>query len=250
MSDLIEILKNNSYPGRAICILKCSNSNSKLFVLYWIMGRSENSRNRIFEKLYSAKSGEFVGIKIVAANPKKIEDPHLIIYNPVLIHRQTNSLIVTNGDQTNTILDELDECASVSAAFANATFSRTFEDDAPNFTPRISSLINFNSGRVAFSIIKSISPDSDEKNTNFFFYDSIQTSNGRFISTYVKDSNPLLSYIGEPIFIHHNYSNLSDLKNDAWGSLNNENKISLFACEIDLSTRQIHCEIVNKYSKA
>lgn len=249
MSDIIEKLKNNSYPGRAICILKSSNSNSKLFVLYWIMGRNKNSRNRIFENLYSAKSGEFVGIKTVAADPKKIEDPHLIIYNPVLIHRQTNTLIVTNGDQTNTIFDELNGCANADAAFANATFSRTFEDDAPNFTPRISSIVNFNSGQVAFSIIKSISPDSDEKNTNFFFYDALQTSSGRFISTYVKDSNPLISYIGEPTFIHHNHCDLSDLKNDVWRSLNNENKISLFACEIDLSTRQIHCEIVNKYSK-
>ncbi len=249
MSNLRQILINNSYPGRGICILKSSFSNDKIFVLYWIMGRSENSRNRVFEKLYSAKSQDFAGIKTVPADEHALSDPHLIIYNPVLVHKQMNSLIVTNGDQTNTIFESLNESNEIKTAFLNATFSRTFEDDSPNFTPRISSIINMSSGEIAFSIIKSIIPNSESKNTNFFFYDSLANSTGRFISTYLEDSNPLKSFVGEPIVFHHKYNNLSELKSDIWHSLNNENKISLFACEIDLTSGLIETDIINKYSK-
>lgn len=199
MINLIDFLKNNSYPGRGIVI---GNYRGELCAYYFIMGRSENSRNRIF-----ALTDD--GIRTEAFDPAKVKDPSLIIYHPV---RETElGLIVTNGDQTDTIANMGD--------FAAALKTREYEPDSPNFTPRISSVI-YKNGAFDISILKH---KDGRCLREFFSYEGVSAGRGYFISTYQGDGNPLPSFEGEPIEIEMPASD------EVWNALNGDNKVSLYA---------------------
>lgn len=195
MQDLIELLKEKTYPGRGIVV---GNKN----VYYFIMGRSENSRNRIFTKTED-------GIKTEAFDATKLEDPSLIIYHPV--RTMGTSLVVTNGDQTDTIVEYKD--------FRRGLMTREYEPDAPNFTPRISAILN-EDGSFEISILKH---ENGHCLREFFAYETCEEGKAYFISTYVNDGNPLPTFIGEPILV--NMPN----PDEVWAALNPENKVSLYA---------------------
>ena len=234
--SLAQELTANAYPGRGIVIGK-SADGKKAVTAYWIMGRSENSRNRVFTETED-------GIKTEAADPSKLTDPHLIIYSPVRV--LGNKTIVTNGDQTDTIYELMDK----QQTFEQALRTREYEDDAPNYTPRISGIMHVESGayNYAMSILKSAdgNPDCCERFT--FTYTNPLNGTGHFIHTYMGDGNPLPSFEGEP--------KLVDIPDDIdaftemlWTSLNEDNKVSLFVRFIDIETGVATSRIVNKYSK-
>lgn len=202
MQDLLAHLRNTTYPGRGIYLAHDR-------AVYFIMGRSQNSRNRIFVETED-------GIKTEAADPAKLEDPSLIIYHPV--RTIGTSLVVTNGDQTDTIVGKGD--------IFSASFARVFEPDDPNFTPRISAVIETD-GRTTISILKRAQDGGCIR--NFYSYDHIPAGEGLFISTYMGDGNPLPSYEGEPMRCGI-YS-----AEDIWQALNEDNKVSLWA-KIENST--------------
>ncbi len=230
IKDIQKELSENPYPGRGI-ILGRSEDGEKAAIAYFIMGRSENSRNRIF-----VEDGN--GIKTQAFDPEKLEDPSLIIYSPVRVLGQTT--IVTNGDQTDTIYEFMKNERTFEAALR----TRTFEPDGPNFTPRISGLVDVD-GDYKLSILKSAEGNSDSAHRYFFEYDSPVSGQGHFIHTYEGDGNPLPSYEGEPTLV--------DIKGDIdfftetiWKSLNAENKVSLFTRFIDIKTGKSETRIRNK----
>jgi len=194
MKDLLEILRNNSYPGRGIVV----GHNT---VFYFIMGRSVNSRNRIFSLTAD-------GIRTEAFDPSKVEDPSLIIYHPVRTTEE--GLTVTNGDQTDTISQ---------AGFVAGSMARTYEPDAPNFTPRISALV-YNDGSFDISILKH---NNGRCLREFFRYEGCDEGTGYFISTYKGDGNPLPSFEGEPIEVS------LPTADELWAALNEDNKVSLYA---------------------
>ena len=226
-------LKRNSYPGRGV-ILGKSKDGSKAVAAYFIMGRSENSRNRIFVE-------EGKGIRTQAFDPSKLTDPSLIIYAPVRV--LGNKTIVTNGDQTDTIYEGMDR----QMTFEQSLRSREFEPDGPNYTPRISGIMHLENGKYnyAMSILKSNngSPDSCHRYT--FAYENPAAGEGHFIHTYMHDGNPLPSFEGEPklISIPDGIEEFTDL---LWNSLNEENKVSLFVRYIDIETGAYETKIVNK----
>ena len=234
--SLAQELTANAYPGRGIVIGK-SADGKKAVTAYWIMGRSENSRNRVFTETED-------GIKTEAADPSKLTDPRLIIYSPVRV--LGNKTIVTNGDQTDTIYELMDK----QQTFEQALRTREYEDDAPNYTPRISGIMHVEGGtyNYAMSILKSAdgNPDCCERFT--FTYTNPLNGTGHFIHTYMGDGNPLPSFEGEP--------KLVDIPDDIdaftemlWTSLNEDNKVSLFVRFIDIETGVATSRIVNKYSK-
>lgn len=242
-STLTNYLKQCSYPGRGIFVYRLQVD--EILCAYWIMGRSKNSRNRIFEPF---EDGNIRGVRTVAANEKDVEDPHLIIYNPYIEFKDKNLVIITNGDQTDTIFSYLknnNNCMHDN--FLNALMSRDAEDDEPNFTPRISCLIDIESFSTIMSIIKK-DCDSNNTNRNFFIYDSIPLHTGRFISTYKNDDNPLPPFSGEPQLKNDIFENLDDFTNNLWETLNFENKISLLTISIK-KTGEIEHKIINKYKK-
>ncbi len=214
MRDFIELLQNNAYPGRGIAVGK--TAEGELAVYYFIMGRSSNSRNRIFVT-------EEDGIRTQAFDEAKLEDPSLIIYHPV---RQTaTGLIVTNGDQTDTIRDAF----AAGDSFKDACMTRCYEPDGPNFTPRISA-VAYEDGAFEFSILKHGwgAPDEggnmrDVCNRQFFCYEDIAPGTLRFISTYQSDGNPLPTFAGEPIEVS------LPTPDEVWAALNADNKVSLYA---------------------
>ena len=226
-------LKNNSYPGRGIIIGR-SADGTKAVTAYFIMGRSENSRNRIF-----VEDGE--GIRTQAFDPSKLTDPSLIIYAPVRV--LGNKTIVTNGDQTDTIYEGMDH----QMTFEQSLRSREFEPDAPNYTPRISGIMHVEHGvyNYAMSILKSDNGNSDSCLRYTFAYENPQAGEGRFIHTYQCDGNPLPSFAGEPkkIAISGEIDAFTDL---LWNSLNEENKVSLFVRYIDIASGAYETRIVNK----
>ncbi len=233
MLSLAEELKQNAYPGRGIIVGR-SQDGTKAVTAYFIMGRSSNSRNRIF-----AVEGE--GIRTEAFDPSKLEDPSLIIYAPVRV--LGNQTIVTNGDQTDTIYDGLKE----GLTFEQSLRSREFEPDAPNYTPRISGLMQVENGKFSYamSILKSNngSPDSCSRYT--FSYENPAAGEGHFIHTYMHDGNPLPSFEGEPKLV----SIPDDMESFAsmlWENLNEENKVSLFVRYIDIATGKYETKIINK----
>jgi len=226
-------LKANSYPGRGIIIGK-SACGKFAVTAYFIMGRSENSRNRIFV-------ADCCGIKTEAFDPSKLTDPSLIIYSPVRV--LGNKTIVTNGDQTDTVYELMNQQLS----FEQALRTRTFEPDAPNYTPRISGVIKlldcgFN---YALSILKSSNgnPESCERFT--FSYKNPIAGEGHFIHTYKCDGNPIPSYEGEPKRISID-EGIDGFTNTLWESLNEDNKVSLFVRYINLETGEFESKIVNK----
>ncbi|MGN1332649.1 MAG: IMP cyclohydrolase [Lachnospiraceae bacterium] len=226
-------LQSNAYPGRGIVIGKTPDGK-KGVAAYFIMGRSENSRNRIF-----VEEGE--GIRTQAFDPSKMTDPSLIIYAPVRV--LGNKTIITNGDQTDTIYEGMDK----QLTFEQSLRSREFEPDAPNYTPRISGIMHIEDGSYSYamSILKSSNGDPAACNRYTFAYQNPIAGEGHFIHTYMQDGNPLPSFEGEPklVEIQGNIDEFTDL---LWKSLNEENKVSLFVRYIDLDSGEWETRIVNK----
>ncbi len=231
--NLASYLENNEYPGRGIAIAKAPDGK-QLFIGYFIMGRSANSRNRVFAPLTEQN-----GIETKAADPEKLEDPSLIIYNPVLTLGKTH--IVTNGDQTDTIYNAL--CRGES--FEDALRTRTFEPDEPNYTPRISGIV-YDDGTYKLSILKSANGNGASAQRYFYEYSQPVAGEGHFISTYKQDGNPIPSFEGEPLRFDCP-ATVGAFASSIWGSLNENNKVSLFARVIDLETGKTGEVIYNKY---
>ena len=231
--ELNEDLRSNVYPGRGIVIGR-SEDGRYAVTAYFIMGRSENSRNRVF-----VQDGE--GIRTQAFDPAKCKDPSLIIYAPVRV--LGNKTIVTNGDQTDTIYDMMDK----QSTFEQALRTREFEPDAPNFTPRISGIMHVINGTYSYalSILKSDNGDSASCDRFTFAYSNPKSGEGRFIHTYMGDGNPLPSFEGEPVRVTVRGS-IESFTSDVWDSLNSDNKVSLFTRFIDISTGKYESRIVNK----
>ncbi len=235
MISLEEELKGNPYPGRGIVIGKSADGKSAA-IAYFIMGRSVNSRNRIF-----VEDGE--GIRTQAYDPSKLEDPSLIIYAPVRV--RGNKTIVTNGDQTDTVYEGMDRHLS----FEQSLRSREFEPDGPNYTPRISGILHLEGGRYdyAMSILKSNNGDPSGCCRFTFAYENPAAGEGHFIHTYMHDGNPLPSFEGEPklVEIPDDMDSFADM---LWESLDEENKVSLFVRYIDIETGACRSRIINKNS--
>ncbi len=233
MLSLENELKANAYPGRGIVIGK-SPDGSKAVCAYFIMGRSANSRNRIFVE-------DGAGIRTQAFDPSKLEDPSLIIYAPVRV--LGNKTIVTNGDQTDTIYEGMDK----QLTFEQSLRCREFEPDGPNYTPRISGIMHMENGgyNYAMSILKSNNGNPDACNRYTFAYESAVAGEGHFIHTYMHDGNPLPSFEGEPKLVEMS-DDIESFTEMLWSSLNEENKVSLFVRYIDIQTGNIETRIVNK----
>ena len=232
--SLSDDLKSNSYPGRGIVIGKTPDG-SKAVAAYFIMGRSENSRNRIF-----VEDGE--GIRTQAFDPSKLTDPSLIIYAPVRV--LGNKTIVTNGDQTDTIYEGMDK----QLTFEQSLRTREFEDGAPNYTPRISGIIKTTDDggfNFAMSILKSDNGDPSSCLRYTYSYNHPHAGEGRFIHTYMSDGNPLPSFEGEPKLVEIP-SDLDEFANALWESLNEDNKVSLFVRFINLESGEVKSKIINK----
>ncbi len=231
--SLKEELMSNPYPGRGIVIGKSEDGKTAV-TAYFIMGRSSNSRNRVF-----VEDGE--GIRTEAFDPSKLEDPSLIIYAPVRV--LGNKTIVTNGDQTDTIYELMDK----QSTFEQSLRGREFEPDGPNYTPRISGVMHVENGKYnyAMSILKSDNgrPESCDRFT--FAYNNPINGEGRFIHTYARNENPLPSFEGEPkrVEIKGNIDEFTDM---IWSSLNEDNKVSLFVRFIDIATGKYETRIINK----
>ena len=227
-----ELLKDNTYPGRGIIIGRTPDG-TKAMTAYFIMGRSENSRNRIFTE----KNGEVFTEPFDAA---KVQDPSLIIY--AAIRSCGNHLIVTNGNQTDTIYDGLKE----GKTFAAALESREFEPDGPNFTPRISGMLTFDDGGFTYQMSILKSADAEGSACNRFTYSYVPLSGlGHFIHTYVCDGNPIPTFQGEPERIAV-CDDIDEMTNTLWTSLNEQNKISLYVRYVDLKTGEAENRLVNK----
>ena len=231
--SIFEDLAGNAYPGRGIVAGKTKDGKSAV-VAYFIMGRSTNSRNRIF-----VEDGK--GIRTKAFDESKLEDPSLIIYAPVRV--LGNKTIVTNGDQTDTIYEMMDR----QFTFEQALRTREFEPDAPNFTPRISSVLHIEGGEYnyAISILKSDNGNPDSCNRFTFSYTNPVSGEGHFIHTYQCDGNPLPSFEGEPKTVEIDGS-IDDFTDKLWNSLNEDNKVSLFVRYINIATGDYESRIVNK----
>ena len=231
--SLEQELKQNAYPGRGIVIGK-SEDGKYAVTAYFIMGRSENSRNRVFVE-------DGAGIRTQAFDPSKLVDPSLIIYAPVRV--LGNKTIVTNGDQTDTIYELMDKQMS----FEESLRTREFEPDAPNYTPRISGIMHIENGSYDFamSILKSNNGDPSCCNRYTYTYDNPKAGEGRFIHTYKCDGNPLPSFEGEPkvVAVSGDMDTFGDM---IWNSLNADNKVSLFVRYIDIATGEAKSKIYNK----
>ncbi len=235
-NDIATLLSENAYPGRGIMIGK-SADGKKAVTAYFIMGRSTNSRNRIF-----VEDGE--GIRTQAFDPSKLEDPSLIIYAPVRV--LGTKTIVTNGDQTDTIYELMDH----QQTFEQALRTREFEPDGPNFTPRISGIMHIDGGKFnyAMSILKSNQGDPESCNRYTFAYENPKAGEGRFIHTYMGDGNPLPSFEGEPELIGLDENDIDAFAKMLWENLNEENKVSLFVRFIDIESGKYESRIINKHS--
>ncbi len=232
INKIPELISGNSYVGRGIVIGKSQDGN-KAVVAYFIMGRSENSRNRIFVE----KEQEVI---IYPFDSSKVQDPSLIIYSPVRVLK--NKLIVTNGDQTDTLYDFIKEGKD----FKGALETRTFEPDAPNFTPRISGMLTFS--QQDFTYEMSILKSADEKGSacNRYTYSYAPLCGlGHFIHTYIGDGNPLPTFMGEPerVAIPNDINLFTE---DIWNNLDENNKISLYVRYINLKTGEVESRLINK----
>ncbi len=231
--DLAAELSATTYPGRGIVIGKTPDGK-KAAIAYFIMGRSENSRNRVF-----VTEGE--GIRTEAFDPAKLEDPSLIIYAPVRV-RGTDT-IVTNGDQTDTIFENMEQ----GDTFEESLRNREFEPDGPNYTPRISGVLHIEGGYTyEMSILKSNNGDPDQCLRFTFGYDNPLAGEGHFIHTYMGDGNPLPSYEGEPTPVTIPTNDLDEFTDIVWKAIDEDNKVSLFTRFIDIETGRYETKIVNK----
>ena len=233
MLSLEQELRENAYPGRGIVIGK-SQDGTKAVTAYFIMGRSENSRNRVF-----VEEGE--GVRTQAFDPSKLTDPSLIIYAPVRV--LGNKTIVTNGDQTDTIYEGMDK----QLTFEQSLRCREFEPDGPNYTPRISGIMHIEDGKYnyAMSILKSNHGNPESCNRYTYAYENPVAGEGRFIHTYMHDGNPLPSFEGEPKLVAIP-DDIDAFTESVWESLNADNKVSLFVRFIDIATGKYETRIVNK----
>ena len=236
--SLANELQSNAYPGRGIVIGRTPDG-TKAAIAYFIMGRSENSRNRVF-----VEDGE--GIRTQAFDPSKLSDPSLIIYAPVRV--LGDKTIVTNGDQTDTVYDLMKE----GKTFEESLRTREFEPDGPNYTPRISGIMTVSSGKYeyAMSILKSHNGNPDQCNRYTFSYDAPVAGEGLFIHTYMKDGNPLPSFEGEPKKVEIGNDSIDEFASKVWNALNEDNKVSLFVRYIDIATGKYESRIINKYAKS
>lgn len=231
--DIATLLRENAYPGRGIILGKTPDGKNAV-IAYFIMGRSVNSRNRVFEATAD-------GIRTKAFDESKLSDPHLIIYSPVRV--LGNKTIVTNGDQTDTIYDHMDR----QETFEQSLRTREYEDDAPNYTPRISGIVHMedDSFNYAMSILKSADGNPDSVHRFTFSYNNPLYGEGHFIHTYMGDGNPLPSFEGEPEKIA-TVDDIDAFTDMLWNSLNEDNKVSLFVRYINVETKQATDRIVNK----
>ncbi|MFR1052712.1 MAG: IMP cyclohydrolase [Lachnospirales bacterium] len=233
MEQLTELLSGNPYPGRGIALGRSADGKRAVMV-YFIMGRSENSRNRIFEETAD-------GIRTRAFDESRMTDPSLIIYHPVRVLEGTT--IVTNGDQTDTVADAF----RAGQSFVRALRTRTFEPDGPNWTPRISGVVRPDGG-YTLSILKSADGDSACCQRFFFEYDTPIAGSGHFISTYETDGDPLPSFRGEPRRVSFGDESAEELAQKVWNALNEGNKVSLFVRTVELTTGKTDTAIVNKHA--
>lgn len=235
--SLQDELKGNPYPGRGIVIGRTADGKYAV-AAYFIMGRSVNSRNRVF-----VEDGE--GIRTEAFDPSKLSDPSLIIYAPVRVLK--NRTIVTNGDQTDTVYEGL----TGGKSFEEALAEREFEPDAPNYTPRISGVMEIEGGAFSYemSILKSADGDPSCCNRYTFSYDNPPAGEGRFIHTYQNDGDPLPSFEGEPERILIGNEDIDSFAEHIWESLDEENKVSLFVRYIEVETGKYESRILNKNIK-
>lgn len=233
INDIGELIKDNAYVGRGIVIGKTADAK-KAAIAYFIMGRSENSRNRVFTE----KNGE---IFTEPFDVSKVEDPSLIIY--AAIRQFENKLIVTNGDQTDTIYDSM---AKGKHCLHHPLMQREFEPDCPNFTPRISGMLTFEDGDFTYemSILKSADAEGTACNRYFFSYPSL-AGLGHFIHTYVCDGNPIPTFQGEPERVEIP-NDIDEFTNNIWNNLNADNKISLYVRYVDLATGETDSRMINK----
>ena len=231
LNNIEKILSGNSYVGRGIIVGKTADGRAAC--AYFIMGRSENSRNRVF-----VKNGD--DVTIYPFDETKVEDPSLIIYSP--IRKINDTLIVTNGDQTDTIYD----CIKAGKSFEAALETREFEPDAPNFTPRISAAVNFANGDFDYkmSILKSADEKGSACSRYTFSYPSI-CGCGHFIHTYVCDGNPIPTFQGEPERVAVG-NDIDEFTNAIWNSLDNDNKISLYVRYTDAKNGEYEERMINK----
>lgn len=231
--SLAKDLSSNVYPGRGIVIGK-SEDGRYAVTAYFIMGRSGNSRNRVFVE-------DGAGIRTQAFDPSKLEDPSLIIYAPVRV--LGNKTIVTNGDQTDTIYELMDK----QQTFEQSLRTREFEPDAPNYTPRISGIMHLENGgyNYAMSILKSNNGDPSACNRFTFAYENPVAGEGHFIHTYMGDGNPLPSFEGEPVLVGIE-GDIDTFTKMVWENLNEENKVSLFVRYIEIETGKYETRVVNK----
>ncbi len=234
---LKELLSQNTYPGRGIVIGKSADGKFAL-IAYFIMGRSVNSRNRVFERHEN-------GMRTKAYDESKLTDPHLIIYNPYLALAGTD--IITNGDQTDTVYNEIKANGNDGYAFERALDTREFEDDVPNFTPRISGILYYapaDTFHYKMSILKSANGDGSVCNRFTYSY-TPRAGYGHFIHTYQCDGNPIPSFMGEPeeISLPNTAEELADI---CWNNLNEDNKVSLFVRQVPLDGSQPTEIIINK----
>ncbi len=235
--NMSRVLKNNAYPGRGIVVGKSSDGKKAMFA-YFIMGRSENSRNRVF----AAYGDE---IRTEPFDPAKVQDPSLIIYSPV--KTAGRDVIVTNGDQTDTIERSLKE----GHCFRHALMWRTFEPDAPNYTPRISAVLHLPAKAADFtyemSILKSADAKGKKCNRFFFCYEGVNGT-GHFLHTYEKDGSPLPTFRGEPEPVKIP-NDVKEFAREIWESLNEANKISLVCRAYDFKTGESEQVIFNRYTR-
>ena len=235
--DLKTLLSENSYPGRGIVVGKSADGKNAM-IAYFIMGRSANSRNRVFEEFLG-------GMRTKAFDESKLEDPSLIIYNPYL--KLGNTDIITNGDQTDTIYNYIKENGEDGFSFEKSLHTREFEPDAPNFTPRISGILYY-APKGAFhyklSILKSNNGNPDACQRYFYSYNPLDGL-GHFIHTYKCDGNPIPSFYGEPeeVALPNTAEELADL---VWTNLNEDNKVSLFVRSVPLDGGEPTNIIINK----
>ena len=233
MLSLANELNSNTYPGRGIVIGK-TKDGKKAVTAYFIMGRSNNSRNRVF-----VEDGE--GIRTQAFDPLKLEDPSLIIYAPVRV--LGNKTIITNGDQTDTIYEGMDK----QLTFEQSLRSRKFEPDAPNYTPRISGIMHIENNKYnyAMSILKSNNGNPNSCNRYTFAYENPIEGQGHFIHTYMHDGEVLPSFEGEPKLVEID-GDIDEFTNMIWSNLNEDNKVSLFVRFIDIKSGEYETRIINK----
>ncbi len=231
--SIADLLSNNAYPGRGI-ILGKTPDGTKAVIAYFIMGRSDNSRNRIF-----VTEGE--GIRTEAFEPEKMKDPSLVIYPPVRV--LGNKTIISNGDQTNTIYERMDR----QMTFEQSLRTRVFEPDAPNYTPRISGILHLENGTLnyALSIIKTSDGDPEACDRFLYAYHNPVAGEGHFLHTYLGDGDPLPSFEGEPerVDVLDGIDAYTDL---LWKNLNEENKVSLFVRYMSIFDGKYVTRIVNK----